>query len=205
MKSIESTVKNEIIIEKSRFITYLFNVHTVDEVKEILSNLKKKYVDATHIVYAFIIDTDSRSNDNGEPKGTAGIPTLEVLRKENLTNILAVTVRYFGGIKLGAGGLLRAYTRGVSEALKLSTLTTETKVSYIKLVVTYKDASYLDKNLSLIKSVNKEYDTSVIYNITLLSSNLDSFKELFINLKDKYEYTFIEEKVEFIWWRKHYY
>ena len=191
-------MKNEIIIEKSRFITYLFNVHTVDEVKEILSDLKKKYVDATHIVYAFIIDTDSRSNDNGEPKGTAGIPTLEVLRKENLTNILAVTVRYFGGIKLGAGGLLRAYTRGVSEALKLSTLTTETKVSYIKLVVTYKDASFLDKNLSLIKSVNKEYDTSVIYNITLLSSNLDSFKELFINLKDKYEYTFIEEKVEFI-------
>ena len=191
-------MKNEIIIEKSRFITYLFNVHTVDEVKEILSDLKKKYADATHIVYAFIIDTDSRSNDNGEPKGTAGIPTLEVLRKENLTNILAVTVRYFGGIKLGAGGLLRAYTRGVSEALKLSTLTTETKVSYIKLVVTYKDASFLDKNLSLIKSVNKEYDTSVIYNITLLSSNLDSFKELFINLKDKYEYTFIEEKVEFI-------
>ncbi len=198
MKSIKNETQNEIVIEKSRFITYLFNVYTIDEVKEKLLMLKKKYQDATHIVYAFIIDSDSRSNDNGEPKGTAGIPTLEVLRKENMTNILAATIRYFGGIKLGASGLVRAYTKGVSEAMKLATITYETKVSYITLKISYRDAAYLDKNLNLVKEVNKIYDTSVLYEIKLLSDNLDSFKELFINLKDPYEYNYIKEEVAFI-------
>ena len=198
MKSIKGETQNEIVIEKSRFITYLFNVHTIDEVKEKLSILKKEYQDATHIVYAFIIDSDSRSNDNGEPKGTAGIPTLEVLRKENMTNILAATIRYFGGIKLGAGGLVRAYTKGVSEAIKLSTITYETLVSYITIKTSYRDASYLDKNLDLVKEVNKTYDTFVLYQIKILSDNLNGFKEQLVNLKDEYEYNFIKEEVAFI-------
>ena len=198
MKSIKEVTKNEIVIEKSRFITYLFPVTSIDEIKEHLSNLRKEYQDSTHIVYAFIIESDSRSNDNGEPKGTAGIPTLEVLRKENLTNILAVTIRYFGGIKLGAGGLVRAYTKGVAESLKLAVITNEAKVSYIKVKTTYKDSSYLDKNLSLVKEINKEYSDSVTYMITILSSNLNEFRELFINFKDEYEYTFIKEETIFI-------
>ena len=198
MKSISGVTKNEIVIEKSRFITYLFPVTSIDEIKEHLQSLRKEYADSTHIVYAFIINSDSRSNDNGEPKGTAGIPTLEVLRKENLTNILAVTIRYFGGIKLGAGGLVRAYTKGVADSLKLAVITNEAKVSYIKVKTSYKDSSYLDKNLSLTKETSKEYSDSVTYMITILSSNLNEFKELFINFKDEYEYTFIKEETIFI-------
>ena len=102
MKSIKGEVKNEIIIEKSRFITYLFNVDSSQKAKDKIQEIRKEHNEATHVVYAYILENDSRSNDDNEPKGTAGLPTLEVLRKENLINVLAITVRYFGGIKLGA-------------------------------------------------------------------------------------------------------
>ena len=198
MNSIRDTVTNEIVIEKSRFITYLFYVENAIEAKDIITDLNKKYADATHVVYAFITDSDVRSNDNGEPKGTAGMPTLEVLRKENMINVLAVTIRYFGGIKLGASGLVRAYTKGVSECLKVATITKEEMISKISLNVTYKDSFYLDKNLSLTRDVKKEFDNRVTYYITILKSDLDTFKELFINLKEEYEYKVVEERKEFI-------
>ena len=198
MNSIRDTVTNEIVIEKSRFITYLFHVENAIEAKDIITDLNKKYADATHVVYAFITDNDVRSNDNGEPKGTAGMPTLEVLRKENMINVLAVTIRYFGGIKLGASGLVRAYTKGVSECLKVATITKEEMISKISLNVTYKDSFYLDKNLSLARDIKKEFDNRVTYYITILKSDLDTFKELFINFKEEYEYKVIEERKEFI-------
>jgi len=194
MKSIRNDVSNEIIIEKSRFITYLFHVDNTEDAKEKIEEIRKKYLDATHVVYGFITSTDERSNDNGEPKGTAGLPTIEVLRKENLTDIIAITVRYFGGIKLGAGGLLRAYTKGVTECLKKANLIEKVNVSIIELRLSYKDSSYLDKNLSLTIDSNKEYANDVKYTIYLLSNNLNKFKELFINFKDEYKYSFIEEK-----------
>ena len=198
MNSIKDMVMNEIVIEKSRFITYLFPVENAIKAKEIITELNKKYQDATHVVYAFITENDVRSNDNGEPKGTAGMPTLEVLRKENMINVLAVTIRYFGGIKLGAGGLVRAYTKGVSDAMKKAVITHEEEITEISITTTYKDSFYLDKNLSLSRNTQKTFDDKVTYNITLLKKDLEKFKELFINLKDEYAFNVIDERKEFI-------
>ena len=120
MKKIHDIVEAEIIIDKSRFITTLYPVKNVDEVNDLLSKIRKKYYDATHNCYAYIMDNGNiqKCSDDGEPSKTAGYPMLDVLKKNDITDILAVTTRYFGGIKLGAGGLVRAYSSSVSNALK---------------------------------------------------------------------------------------
>lgn len=113
--------QHEIVIEKSRFICTLKKAATEEEAQDFIKETKKKYWDATHNCSAYIIGesgTAQRSNDDGEPSGTAGLPMLEVLRKNNLHNVAAVVTRYFGGIKLGAGGLVRAYTNSVASAIE---------------------------------------------------------------------------------------
>ena len=111
--------RNEIVIEKSRFICSLKKVQSEEEAQEFIKAVKKEFWDATHNCSAYLVDDlAQRSSDDGEPSGTAGIPMLEVLRKNNLTGTAAVVTRYFGGIKLGAGGLVRAYSGSVAGALK---------------------------------------------------------------------------------------
>lgn len=113
--------QHEIIIEKSRFICTLKKVSTEEEAQDFIKETRKKYWDATHNCSAYIVGENTaaqRSNDDGEPSGTAGLPMLEVLRKNNLHNVAAVVTRYFGGVKLGAGGLIRAYTNSVAEAVE---------------------------------------------------------------------------------------
>lgn len=111
----------ELEFKKSKFIGYVYNVSDVSAVKSIIDELKKEHKKATHICYAYKItgeNYEEKAVDDGEPGGTAGKPILNVINKQNLTNILIVIVRYFGGIKLGAGGLVRAYTKTASEVLK---------------------------------------------------------------------------------------
>lgn len=111
----------ELVIEKSRFICHLKRVHSKEQAYEYIKELKKANWDATHNCSAFIIGEQGMiqgSSDDGEPSGTAGIPMLEVLKKKNLHDVVAVVTRYFGGIKLGAGGLVRAYSKSVSNALE---------------------------------------------------------------------------------------
>jgi uncharacterized YigZ family protein len=113
--------ENEIIIEKSRFICYINRATTEEEAVQFIQQIKKKHWDATHNCSAYIIgehDQIQKANDDGEPSGTAGIPMLEVLKKKGLKDTVAVVTRYFGGVKLGAGGLVRAYGKSVSEGLK---------------------------------------------------------------------------------------
>ena len=109
------TIKNddsyELEIKKSKFISKLYRVNNIEDVNNILSSLRKEYSDATHHCYAYIINNSKKSSDDGEPGGTAGIPILQVLDKNNLNYVLCVVIRYFGGIKLGAGGLVRAYSK----------------------------------------------------------------------------------------------
>ena len=111
----------EIIEKKSRFIANIFHVENIEQVEEQLNKIKKQHYSARHNCYAYrIIKNDmiiEKSSDDGEPGGTAGVPILNVLEKEKLTNVLAIVVRYFGGIKLGAGGLVRAYSKSITEAL----------------------------------------------------------------------------------------
>ena len=119
MYTICKDYRQEIVIEKSRFICTLKKVHSEAEAQEFIKSIKKEFWDATHNCSAYIIDDlAQRSSDDGEPSGTAGIPMLEVLRKNGLTETAAVVTRYFGGIKLGAGGLVRAYSGSVAGAVK---------------------------------------------------------------------------------------
>ena len=115
---LETETNNTITIEKSRFICYMKHIESEEEYREYLSQIRKKHYDATHVCSAMICHNIQRSSDDGEPSGTAGAPILNVLQKKGLDETCALVVRYFGGIKLGAGGLIRAYSSAVSECLK---------------------------------------------------------------------------------------
>ncbi len=104
----------ELIINKSRFIAYVYELNNLNEVSLILNNLKQEHKKARHICFAYVYNREmvsEKCSDDGEPKGTAGYPIMNVIKKKGLSNILVAVVRYFGGIKLGAGGLTRAYTK----------------------------------------------------------------------------------------------
>lgn len=111
--TVEKAASAEFIEKKSRFISHVMPVSKESEALEFISSIKSEFWDATHNVYAYVLRDNNiqRYSDDGEPSGTAGIPTLDVIRKENLTDVCIVTTRYFGGTLLGAGGLVRAYTK----------------------------------------------------------------------------------------------
>lgn len=123
MKSYNTIIKRsscEIVIQKSRFIGYCFPAETEEEAHKYLEETRKKHYDATHNCYAYSVGIDTvhkRFSDDGEPSGTAGMPILSVIGQQNLSNTLVIVTRYFGGTKLGAGGLVRAYSKACSEAL----------------------------------------------------------------------------------------
>lgn len=122
MYIIDKEVENEIVIKKSRFITKLYYLEDENKVNDIIESLRKEYKKCSHICYGYRINCKEKAVDDGEPSGTAGRPILNVLQKKDLSNILCVVIRYFGGIKLGAGGLTRVYTKSASEALKKVTI-----------------------------------------------------------------------------------
>lgn len=118
---IKKEITNETIIERSKFICLIKRVETEEEAREVLSFVKKNHPFATHNCYAFALKSGAaRFSDDGEPQGTAGQPMLEAIKNNGLYNVIAVVTRYFGGIKLGAGGLVRAYSGAVSSAIRLA-------------------------------------------------------------------------------------
>ncbi|WP_332695427.1 YigZ family protein [Halalkalibacter lacteus] len=120
-QTVKGAGEHEIIIQKSRFIAFFDRVETEAAAQAFIEKLKKQHWNATHNCSAYLIgerDEIQKANDDGEPSGTAGVPMLEVLKKRGLKDTVVVVTRYFGGIKLGAGGLIRAYGGAVSEGLK---------------------------------------------------------------------------------------
>ncbi len=166
MKSINKEIKNEIIINKSKFITVLVNVSNKDEVNDKINECKYKYKDATHYCFAYIIGGYSKCSDDGEPSGAAGMPILNVLQNNDLTNVLCVVIRYFGGIKLGAGGLVRAYSKSVSEAIKLANIRDLVDGYYLEIEFDY---DYLKTIDYLLKDVviDKKFDENIIYSFKI--------------------------------------
>ncbi|WP_078392236.1 YigZ family protein [Shouchella patagoniensis] len=139
-KSIKQMGEHEIIIQKSRFIAHLKRTETEEEALSFIDMIKKKHWNATHNCSAYLIgenDLVQKANDDGEPSGTAGVPMLEVLKKRQLKDTTVVVTRYFGGIKLGAGGLIRAYGSAVSEGLNNVGIVNRTLYNTIKTVVDY--------------------------------------------------------------------
>ena len=132
----------EIVINRSRFITTLVPIENAEQAFDEIKKISKKYSDATHNCYAFVSNrenTEQRFSDDGEPQGTAGMPMLEVLKKRNVRMVLAVVTRYFGGIKLGAGGLVSAYSRSVSEALDNAKVVRCDRAKFYEVVCDYSD------------------------------------------------------------------
>ncbi|MGD6944468.1 YigZ family protein [Cytobacillus gottheilii] len=118
--TVKGSGEYEIVIQKSRFIAFISRAETEEEAQEFIQKIKKEHWNATHNCSAYLIgenDQIQKANDDGEPSGTAGVPILEVLKKRQLKDTVAVITRYFGGIKLGAGGLIRAYGKATSEGL----------------------------------------------------------------------------------------
>ena len=127
--TIAKDIRTEQVISKSRFICSLKKVKTEEEAQEFIKAVKKEFWDATHNCNAYVIDEQhQRSSDDGEPSGTAGMPMLGVLRKQELQQVAAVVTRYFGGIKLGAGGLVRAYSGSVAQAVETAGLAQKVKM-----------------------------------------------------------------------------
>lgn len=119
--TIKEPIHYEEVINKSRFITHLFVVNSEDEAKERINEIKQLHKSATHNCSSYVVGDShqvQKANDDGEPSGTAGIPMLETLKKEDVHNVVAIVTRYYGGIKLGTGGLIRAYQSGVSKAIE---------------------------------------------------------------------------------------
>ena len=120
MKSIEEITEHTLVIKKSEFICTLIPLNDEEKINETIDYYKEKYKDATHNCVAYLVGTKERANDDGEPSGTAGLPMLNVLKKQELSNIIAIVTRYFGGTLLGTGRLVRAYTAATIEGLKNS-------------------------------------------------------------------------------------
>ena len=157
---------DEIIIERSKFIGYSKPVDTEEEAIDFIEKIKKKHRDATHNVPAYVIGYNNgiqRYSDDGEPSGTAGIPVLEVIKKEDLRNVVVVVTRYFGGTKLGAGGLVRAYTRGAKIALDAGKIVIKRPYKLYSIKIEYpllgKIQNELIQNNYLLKKI--DYDEAV--------------------------------------------
>ncbi len=177
---IKENIINKIEIKKSKFFVFLIKVDDVSLVNSYLNKIKEDYKGANHYCYAYIISSLEKCSDDGEPSGTAGLPILNILKYENLENILCVVVRYFGGIKLGAGGLIRAYASVCKETINL--VEKEELIEYVNKVITF---SY--DELKEIDYIVKDYIVDKIFtdNITYyLKIPIDIYKK--INIK-KYE------------------
>lgn len=194
MFTIEKKVTNEINIKNSRFITILTKIKEKSQVEVILNEIKKNYPKATHYCYAYILDDEKKSSDDKEPSGTAGIPILNVLEKNNYHYILAVVVRYFGGIKLGTGGLVRAYQKSVQEALKMQKKVALIKGKRIFISFPYKEEKQVNYLLSNSQIINKKYDEEIKYEILMSLEELEKVKHysyqtlesILIEKKDKH-------------------
>lgn len=179
MLMIEKNKKNEIVINKSRFINYLFVISKIEDVDSYISQVKEEYKDATHYCYAYIFDNIKRFSDDSEPSGTAGVPMLNVLETNNLNHILAITVRYFGGIKLGAGGLVRAYTKSVTENLKDLNICEYVDGFNFDISVPYNLKDLFEVKLKEYTN-SKVYGEFINYNLNVKKEEFDKLNDLFI-------------------------
>ena len=190
MKSIKNNIDNTIIINKSKFITKLYFLNNIKEVNNILDTIKKEYNDSTHICYAYIIDGIEKCYDDGEPSGTAGLPILNVLKKNNLTNVIAIVIRYFGGTKLGAGGLVRAYTNSITEALNETEIIDLVYGYLVELEFNYDNLKLIDYILNDKQIILKNFDTNITYKFYINENELSIISELekvaiHVSIKDK--------------------
>lgn len=189
MKTIAKAVESEINVKKSQFICHLFPTKTKKESKEIIIKVNEKYSDATHNCTAYIVSDGEGFDDDGEPGGTAGKPMINVLRKNDLHNVTAVVTRYFGGVKLGAGGLVRAYSKSVLEAINEAEILEVELYDVYTLIFEYSEIKTVDGEVRTnnLEVVNKDYSDKVSYDV--VSKDFRDIKKIF----EKYDNKIIVE------------
>lgn len=178
----------EIVIKKSSFICHLRRINNEDEAKEHIQQIKKEHWKANHNCVSYVLGDNQeiqRSSDDGEPSGTAGVPMLEVLKVKELRNVLAVVTRYFGGTKLGAGGLIRAYSSSVSEAIEHVGLVEGKLQQEMIITVDYSSHGKLEHFLSNHPEYtlcNTQFSDTVTLYIMVDEKNVQLFEEKLTNL-----------------------
>ncbi|MGP4073855.1 YigZ family protein [Piscibacillus sp. B03] len=198
--TIKEAGSHEIVIQKSRFIGHVKRTETEEEAQEFINEIKKQHKDATHNCSAYMIGEQNliqKAQDDGEPSGTAGVPILEVLKKMDLKDTAVVVTRYFGGIKLGAGGLIRAYSNSTSEAIKHIGVVERTLMKEILIKVDYGLIGKLENELRNSGQLlgDTEYLDSVTFHVYVPVSEVDSFKTWIVDLtSDQAKITEGEEK-----------
>ncbi len=185
MKTIKKPIQCEINIKKSQFICSLFPTKNKKESKEIIQKISSQYNDATHNCTAYIVNDVEGFDDDGEPGGTAGRPMINVLRKNELHNITAIVTRYFGGIKLGAGGLVRAYSKSVLEAIGEAEIVEIEEYDVYEVIFEYADIKLVDSEVrnNNLKSIYKDYSNKVTYHI--ISKDNKDIEKIFEKYNDK--------------------
>lgn len=180
---IKDNVKNEIIINKSRFITYLYKIFSKEEFISYYNKLKDEYNDATHICYAYIINNEIKFSDDKEPNGSAGLPIYNVLKNNNLNYVACFVIRYFGGIKLGAGGLVRAYSNSVSLCLKETSIIEYQEKIKITITIPYSKTSLIESMIDKENILEKKYLDDITYIVLVTKEELDKLNNLQISIK----------------------
>lgn len=198
--TIGKTGQHELIIKKSKFICSLARTETVEEAQEFIEQISKKYHDATHNTYAYTLglnDNQVKASDNGEPSGTAGISELKALQLMKLKNVTAVVTRYFGGIKLGAGGLIRAYSNSVTEAAQNIGVVKCVMQQLIQFSIPYNRIDEINHYLEVnrISIASQEYTTNVTIQIYLDLDQIQKVEDSLINLlSGKVEFNKLDQR-----------
>lgn len=170
---------SEYVEKKSRFLGRVFTVSSEDEARALLEAVKKEHYDARHNCWCYIIkDGPERYSDDGEPQGTAGIPMLEVFRREGVCNVVCVVTRYFGGILLGAGGLLRAYTKSAKDALDAASISVVRRWVETALDCSYAAAEKLKQEITAFGGIvaGLDYGAAVTIHAYIPEESAENFK-----------------------------
>ncbi len=185
--TVKQNSTKELIIKKSRFIADIYPLKEEQEAKKIIENVRKKNPNANHVVFAYTVGLNreiQRMSDNGEPVGTAGKPVLDAITKNNLINVLITVTRYFGGIKLGAAGLIRAYSQSASQTIENAQLATLVNYDRLQLIFDYslidKLKYFIEKQKAVVMETN--YQTKVQAVILVETSDSKNFQKRLIDL-----------------------
>lgn len=200
-KTVKHAAKSEFTEKKSVFISHIAPVADENEAKSFISQIKSKHPDATHNVWAYILQGTeiARFSDDGEPSGTAGMPALEVLKREELSGVCVVITRYFGGTLLGAGGLVRAYAKGAKDAVLKAEVCEYVLFTVFNLNVSYSDSEKILRDLDKykVRKSNIEYTDSVTLELSCRKESLDTFLDYANDLtKGKATHNIVGERFE---------
>lgn len=187
IEEIDDSVETLYEIQKSKFITHLRHVDNEEDAREFITTIKKRYFDARHNCSAYVLGEKAdkqKSNDDGEPGGTAGNPILEAIKKNGLTNIVVVVTRYFGGIKLGAGGLIRAYAHAAAIGIEAATTLEMTPFAQLDVAVSYEHLATIEHYMrqNEIRSLEADYAEGVTLHLLIPPAEIEKISEDITNL-----------------------